>query len=127
MNKISGLYRIVNKINGKFYIGSSNDINRRFSRHLLDLKKNKHDNQHLQYSWNKYGNDGFMFEVYRTCEPPNLLIEEQKELDCWVDKNECYNMRKNAECPTNIGEPRSEEVKKKISLAQKGKQRWTEE
>lgn len=127
MNKISGLYKIVNKTNGKFYIGSSNDINRRFSRHLLDLVKNKHDNQHLQHSWNRYGKDNFLFEVYKICEINNLLVEEQKELDIWVGKDGCYNMRKDAECPTNIGEPRSEEIRKKISLTQKGKPRWTEE
>jgi group I intron endonuclease len=52
-----GIYRIINKINDKFYIGSSDNIERRFSRHLLDLKKNKHDNQHLQNAWNKYGKE----------------------------------------------------------------------
>lgn len=119
-----GLYKIVNKTNGKFYIGSSVNMPRRFNSHILDLTKNKHDNQHLQHSWNKYGKDSFIFEVYRTCEPSNLLIEEQKELDCWVGKDECYNMRKDAKCPISPGEHRSNEVKKKISLAQKGKPRF---
>jgi len=28
--KISGIYKIVNKVNGKYYVGSSNDIERRW-------------------------------------------------------------------------------------------------
>lgn len=39
MDKISGLYKIVNKINKKFYIGSSNNIHCRFLSHLNELKK----------------------------------------------------------------------------------------
>jgi len=128
MNKISGLYRIINKTNNKFYIGSSDDIHRRWrDGHINLLEKNKHDNQHLQNAWNKYGKDNFIFEIYRDCDPINLLTEEQKELDAWVGNLLCYNMRKSAECPIFPGEHRSEEVKKKISLAQKGKTRWTEE
>lgn len=118
-----GIYRITNRTNRKFYIGSSNDIARRYLRHLVDLRKNKHDNQHLQLSWNKYGADNFTFEVYKICEPQLLLEEEQKELNIWVGKEECYNIRRDAVCPVKPGEHRSEEVKKKISLAQKGKPR----
>src|ERR1700675_2835422 len=123
----SGLYKIVNKINGKFYIGSSGDIHRRFSRHILDLKKNRHDNQHLQHSWNKYGESNFTFEIYKPCDSSILLIEEQKELDVWVGNKICYNMRKDAKRPTNIGEKRPLWVVKKYADAQKGKPRWTEE
>lgn len=127
MNRVSGLYKIVNKANGKFYIGSSDNINRRFSRHLLDLSKDRHDNEHLQKAWKKYGKEAFVFEIYKSCEPLNLLEEEQKELDIWVGKDECYNMRRDAKCPVNIGEHRSEEIKRKISLAQKGKPKWNDE
>jgi len=58
-----GIYRIKNKHNGKFYLGSSDNIQRRFSRHLNDLCKNKHDNAHLQRSWNKHGSDAFTLEM----------------------------------------------------------------
>jgi group I intron endonuclease len=120
-----GLYKIVNEVNEKFYIGSSDNIPRRFSRHVLDLKKNRHDNQHLQSAWNKYGSEKFVFEIYKECERSLLLEEEQKELNTWVGKVECYNIRKDARRPVSIGEHRSKETIKKISQSQKGKLRWT--
>jgi hypothetical protein len=56
--KTSGVYKIINKVDGKYYIGSSGDI-RGFNRgrwygHINKLKKNKHINSHLQNAWNKY-------------------------------------------------------------------------
>ena len=58
-----GIYKITNVVNGKVYIGSSKDIEFRFNRHKSNLKRNKHHNNHLQNSWNKYGEDSFVFEV----------------------------------------------------------------
>ena len=118
-----GLYKITNVANGKFYIGSSDNMPRRFSQHLLDLRKNRHDNPHLQLAWNRYGFENFLFKPYRECKKDILLEEEQKELTVWVGRNECYNIRKDAKRPVAIGEHRSEEVKKKISDSQKGKPR----
>lgn len=33
MNKISAVYKIVNKVTGDFYIGSSKDVKRRWIQH----------------------------------------------------------------------------------------------
>jgi group I intron endonuclease len=109
----SGLYKITNTINGNFYIGSTSNFNRRWYRHVLDLNKNRHDNQHLQRSWNKYGKDNFIFEIYKNCDSSILLKEEQQELDMWVGNKQCYNIRQDAVCPVSIGEHRNEEIKRK--------------
>jgi len=122
-----GIYKIENNDNGKFYIGSSDDIHRRFGRHISDLRRNKHDNAHLQNAWNKYGEKSFDFEVVRECSTLDLLVEEQKDLDVWVGNPNCYNIRESAECPVTPGSKRPEWVKEKISAAQRGKPRWTEE
>ena len=123
-----GLYKITNIVNGKFYIGSSIDIQRRWrDGHISKLNCGNHDNLHLQRAWNKYGQTRFKFELYRICTPTNLLGEEQKELDCWVGNPMCYNMRKSATCPVAPGEHRTEEVKRKISDTQKGKPRWNKQ
>lgn len=49
--KISGVYKIVNRVNGKYYVGSSNHILKRWTRHKNDLDNNKHRNIHLQRGW----------------------------------------------------------------------------
>jgi group I intron endonuclease len=58
-----GIYRIINKTNNKIYIGSSVNILSRFSKHKSLLKHNKHDNDYLQNSYNKYGLENFLFEI----------------------------------------------------------------
>lgn len=80
----SGIYKIVNKINGKYYVGSSNNIvgqNGRWNTHRTALNHNRHYNQHLQRAWNKYGKEHFDFIVVIQTPVEKLLIEEQKYLD----------------------------------------------
>ena len=57
---ISGVYIITNLVNGKRYIGSSNDLYERSYSHIHHLQKQDHVNSHLQNSWNKYGEDKFV-------------------------------------------------------------------
>jgi group I intron endonuclease len=122
----SGIYRIVNKQNGKFYVGSSCDIRDRFYNHKSQLNRNIHDNPHLQNAWNKYGESNFDFVVIRECKDGDLILEEQKELDVHFGRDYCYNISPSADVAMR-GIPRSDEVKLKCSLAQRGKSRWTEE
>lgn len=44
----SGIYRIINSVNGKCYVGSSIDLNRRRKEHFYHLENNSHPNIHLQ-------------------------------------------------------------------------------
>lgn len=117
-----GLYKIVNETNDKFYIGSSVNIRDRFYNHKSKLNRNIHDNCYLQRAWNKYGEDNFNFIVLKECENENLITEEQQELNIHFGKDYCYNLSPSAGVSMR-GIPRSEEVKRKISLAQKGKPR----
>ena len=59
----SGIYKITNVKNGKFYIGSAKDIDRRWWEHKNDLKKNKHKNPKLQHAWDFYGENSFEFII----------------------------------------------------------------
>lgn len=95
--KISGVYKIVNKVDDKYYVGSSNDILThgmgRWYHHKRDLNKNVHPNIHLQNAWNKYGESNFEFIIIQRCEIDQLLILEQKQLDiAKLDRNNVYNM-----------------------------------
>lgn len=77
MEKISGVYQILNTVNGKRYIGSSVNITQRWNQHKKALEKNKHGNKHLQSAWNRYGCDCFVWSVLEKCEPSMVLEREQ--------------------------------------------------
>ena len=51
----SGIYQILNTVNGKFYIGSAVDFTLRWAQHKWEFKNNRHSNTHLQRAYNKYG------------------------------------------------------------------------
>jgi group I intron endonuclease len=130
---MQGVYEIVNKNNGKRYIGSSVDIDLRFKGHLRDLRKGKHVNIKLQRAYDKHGEDCFIQNMIEEClERENLLDREQ----WYLDNTECqYNLSPNAR-GGNLGEeairkmrismkgkntgPRSEETKRKLSIAATG-------
>ena len=59
----AGVYAIINLVNGKFYIGSSIGMNTRWWNHLVDLRNGTHENTHLQNSFNKYGEENFIFQI----------------------------------------------------------------
>lgn len=52
---VCGVYKILNTKTGKFYIGSSKDINKRFKDHIRKLKNCVHHSAKLQNSCNKHG------------------------------------------------------------------------
>lgn len=87
---VSGIYKIVNKVNGKYYVGSANIICNRWWIHKSNLRKNRHPNKHLQSAWNKYGELNFEFIIVEKFPIDNLIIAEQKYLDI-IEKDKCYN------------------------------------
>lgn len=121
----SGIYQIVNKVNGKKYVGSSNDIMKRWSLHKSLLNRKKHHSTHLQSAWDKHGKDKFIFEIIENVEDNSLLYErEQYWLDLYKTYNgeNGYNISKDSKAATR-GRTHSEETKQKISKAHKGKLR----
>ena len=84
MNKIdsklrfkSGIYMFFNIVSGKRYIGSSVDIYSRIHEHIHNLNNNKSHNAHFQASWNKYGEDAFMFCVLEYC-PEEIRFDREQ-------------------------------------------------
>lgn len=77
----SGIYKIYCKANDKFYIGSSQNTDRRWNEHLNSLRKGTHYAKYMQRSFNKYGEESFEFEVIEKVEIDSLLESEQKYLD----------------------------------------------
>jgi group I intron endonuclease len=79
-----GIYKITNKKNGKFYIGSSKNIKRRWVEHKNDLNNNQHINPKLQNAWNFYGESNFDFLILESIEEDKLLSREQFYLDTFM-------------------------------------------
>lgn len=73
---ISGIYEIVNIINNKSYIDSSVDLDKRYYEHFNALRRDKHTNKKLQNSFNKYGEEKFLFEILLECDNDDLLSYE---------------------------------------------------
>jgi len=117
----SGIYKITNNINHRFYIGSSINIYKRWGEHKRTLRKNIHDNDFLQKSWNKYGEDHFKFEIIELIiDKTELIIREQFYLDLIkpFNKNITYNICKIA--GNMLGFKHSEKTKKILSDLHKG-------
>ena len=114
--KISGVYKITNIINGKSYIGSSINIYDRWREHKRELRKNKHHSTHLQSAWNKYGEENFEFIILEECNKDETLQREQYYLDTYesFNKEKGYNISKNSSAPM-MGRTFSEETLVKLS------------
>ena len=87
MRIISGIYKITCTNNSKIYIGSSNDISRRWMEHKSNLKHNRHCNPHLQNCWNKYGKASFQFDIIEEVDIDTLIVKEQY----WLDTTKSYD------------------------------------
>jgi group I intron endonuclease len=73
----SGIYEIVNLVNGKRYVGSAVEFARRWRGHRSCLVRGKHHSRYLQNAWNKYGEAAFDFRVIELCDPQILIEREQ--------------------------------------------------
>lgn len=137
-----GIYKIVNSINGKVYVGQTKEnFQRRYWLHCWKLRKGNHDNQYLQRAWNKYGESNFYFEVIEIL--PTEQIDEREKF--WITyyrkENRCYSIQDGGQ-PENLnfyissdirkrtgaknrerllGSKLSEETKKKMSESRTGK------
>lgn len=137
--KKCGIYQIRNLVNGKVYIGSSVNIDKRWKQHLTHIAGGYHVNPLLQSVFRKYGTSNFVFDILEEVDVEKLLQREQYYLDKikpW-DKLIGYNLSRNTSNPMQgrkhtpetilkMQKPKTEEHKKKISESHKGKTISTE-
>ena len=117
----SGIYQILNTVNGKMYVGSAVNIKGRWSCHQRELRLNKHKNIHLQRAYNKHGIDVFEYFVIEYCAKQELISKEQFWMNVGrvCERGRGYNMKPTAGSP--LGYRHSEETKRKMSKLRKGK------
>jgi group I intron endonuclease len=117
---ISGIYRILNARNGKFYIGSTDNAQRRFRGHRNGLINNKHHSSKLQRAYNKEQDKSlFVFQMMVFSEKNVLESLETRFIE---QMNPAYNMKKAANgrfIPWSKGKKFTENHKQKLRLAKK--------
>jgi group I intron endonuclease len=105
-------YIATNTKNGKFYIGSTNDLKRRQRAH-------RKGTGHFQNAYRK-NPEFFEWQIWEDNEGEPIL--EQALLDMWYGKECCYNLSPYASRPPgNLGVPHTDQTKQKISEKLKGK------
>jgi group I intron endonuclease len=82
---VSGVYQWLCIPTGKVYVGSTQNLQKRRSHHLFELRQNRHSNTYLQHAWDKYGESAFLFSVLELC-PIERLIEREQY---WIDATRC--------------------------------------
>lgn len=92
---ICGIYSIRNLVNNKRYIGQSVNIKARWNQHKNALNHGNHDNDYLQKSWNKHGEENFVFEIIEECKRQELDDRERYYIDFYktLDENFGYNLK----------------------------------
>jgi group I intron endonuclease len=124
-----GIYKIINIVNNKFYVGSAVKLSRRRTRHFSELRTNRHNNAKLQAAWNKYGEAAFVFVVVEELpEGADLLAAEDRWLKEHVGNDYCYNIGTTATAPylgmsgplsPTWGRKHTDDAKQRIGAASK--------
>ena len=116
-----GVYKILNIVDGKIYVGSSVDIQRRIKCHMHELRKGTHNNKYLQSAWNKYGENSFEFSVIEEVSDKSILRDREQY---YIQLTNCsnhsigYNLLNNTN--VGLGVSASDEIKAKIRKACSG-------
>lgn len=104
------VYKIINKLNKKSYIGITNNIKKRFEYHKTRYRqtsKKECIEKPLYRAFRKYGIDNFKFIILYQ----NLSLEEAKKKEIELiakfkslTHEKGYNITKGGDCRTNYGE-----------------------
>lgn len=104
-----GLYVLVSEECDKYYVGSSQDIDKRVARHFNELELGKHHNENLQKLWN----DGVVFTVkkylFETRE--DAYEAEQDFINRHANNGELLNIGRHVKGGDNLSRhPRRQEL-----------------
>jgi group I intron endonuclease len=117
------VYRIVNRVSGTYYVGSSTNLYERWRTHRKKLRSGTHPNPKLQASWWKHGEPAFAFVILAEFESIGAMeaCEEGLLAKC-VGDDLCCNLSTSATTPwrntgpmhPSYGKTRTPEAKKHL-------------
>lgn len=114
---MQGIYKIRNKVNGKYYVGSSVNVEDRWVGHRRALDSCGHRNIYLQRAWNQYSEDNFEFVLTEEIKDvDNLRPTEQKYLDEGFEEGILYNVARVATASMQ-GRRHTQAAREKMSKA----------
>lgn len=109
-----GVYEIAQRGTVRRYVGSSSNVEGRWTTHLCLLRAENHHCAFLQRVWSKYGEGCFEFRLLEECSEESLAEREQFHMDSTV-KEGLLNSQPNAR--TCRGYRLKQETKDKIAEA----------
>lgn len=114
------IYKIVNRITGKVYIGFTSDFRRRISQHKTNSKTKQ---SKLYSSMRKHGLENFSYEIiYQSKDEKHCLIEMEPYFITENDSfNSGYNMTSGGDGTRNYSHSHEAREKIKINNARRGK------
>jgi len=89
--KISAVYQIKNSVTGDRYVGSSNDVERRWAEHKSPSRWKQCPDNPLYQDMQKYGLDKFKFLILAPIEPGYLKQVEQEFIELMKPTYNNYN------------------------------------
>lgn len=110
---LSGVYRWLNNITGKTYIGSGKNLGNRIA-YYYSPSTLKKDNRPITRALLKYGHENFTLEILEFCSASNLIEREQFYFDNFLNPED-YNVLKFAY--STLGRIASRETRDKLSIA----------
>lgn len=122
----SGVYQILNTVNGKRYVGSAVDFRRRWNSHKNKANQGLHHNRHFQSAWLTYGENAFVFSVLEYTSRCNAVLVEQKYIDTFHATDGDYGYNMSPAAGSQLGFKKTAESIEKSASAIRGRKRSAE-
>ena len=106
------VYSITNLKNGKRYIGRTVNPKKRKKYHMGSLKEGCHHNNHLQSSFDKYGEENFKHEIIEEQIPESMLDNKERH---WINYYDSFEGKGYNQTSGGYSFRHSEETLKKLA------------
>lgn len=115
------IYQIKNKANGKCYVGSAAQVNKRWNSHRSLLNKGLHHSPALQRAWVKYGSIEFEFAILeRVADAQEVIAREQHWIDTLRAAHPRHGYNVAPAAGTRAGVPQPEAMKERYRVERAG-------